>query len=132
MIKLQVPVDWKGKTYHVDLRRGHCIAIPLDHTHPQPNAFFAPLYEAAPHKAGDWIGDTREVLNSRGVGQIITQDTPNKQLKALLEPFNPVYQPEVQFTESDISEKRLKRFSRYWEKVGVELFGTDFEVKNRV
>ena len=79
-----------------------------------------------------WIGDTREVLNSRGVGQIITQDTPNKQLKALLEPFNPVYQPEVQFTESDISEKRLKRFSRYWEKVGVELFGTDFEVKNRV
>jgi kynurenine formamidase len=53
-------VEWKGKTFQVDLRQGHCIAIPLDHTHPQPNAFFAPLYEAAPHKAGDWIGDTRE------------------------------------------------------------------------
>ena len=60
MPKLQVPVEWKGKTFHVDLTNGHCLAIPLDHTHPQPNAFFAPLYEAAPHKAGDWIGDTRE------------------------------------------------------------------------
>ena len=70
-----------------------------------------------------WIGDTREVLKERGVGQVFTQDTPNKQVKALLEPFNPVWTPEVKFAESDIGEKRLKRFSRYWEKVGVELFG---------
>jgi hypothetical protein len=59
MAKLGVPVEWRGRTYHVDLQQGHCIAIPLDHTHPQPNAFFAPLYEAIAHKAGDWIGDTR-------------------------------------------------------------------------
>jgi len=70
-----------------------------------------------------WIGDTREVLKERGVGQVFTQDTPNKQVKALLEPFNPAWIPEVKFAESDIGEKRLKRFSRYWEKVGVELFG---------
>ena len=70
-----------------------------------------------------WIGDTREVLKERGVGQVFTQDTPNKQVKALLEPFNPVWIPEVKFAESDIGEKRLKRFSRYWEKVGIELFG---------
>ena len=76
-----------------------------------------------------WAGDTREILKARGVGQIITQDTPNKQLKALLEPFNPVYQPEVKFAESEISEKRLKRFSRYWEKVGAELFGEDLIIK---
>ena len=69
-----------------------------------------------------WIGDTREVLKERGVGQIYTQDSPNKQLKTLLEPFNPQYQKETQFAEAEISEKRLKRFSRYWEKVGVELF----------
>jgi deoxyribodipyrimidine photo-lyase len=49
----------------------------------------------------------------------------------LLEPFNPVYQPEVKFAESEISEKRLKRFSRYWEKVGVELFGDELIVKER-
>lgn len=78
-----------------------------------------------------WAGDTREILKARGIGQIITQDTPNKQLKALLEPFNPVYQPEVKFAKSEISEKRLKRFSRYWEKVGAELFGEDLMVKDK-
>ena len=60
MAHILLPFEWKGVTFQVDLNRGHCIAIPLDHTHPQPNAFFAPLYEATPHKAGDWIGDTRE------------------------------------------------------------------------
>ncbi len=70
-----------------------------------------------------WIGDTRAILKERGVGQIVTQDTPNKQVKALLEPFNPIYQPEIKFTEAEISEQRLKRFTRYWDKVSVELFG---------
>ena len=60
MPKLRVPVEWKGKVFHADLSNGYCLAIPLSHTHAQPNAFHAPLYEAAPHKAGDWIGDTRE------------------------------------------------------------------------
>jgi kynurenine formamidase len=60
MKDIQIPVAWKGKTLHANLNNGHCLAIPLDHSHPQPNAFFAPLYEATPHKAGDWIGDTRE------------------------------------------------------------------------
>jgi deoxyribodipyrimidine photo-lyase len=70
-----------------------------------------------------WIGDTGTILKERGVGQIFTQDTPNKQLKALLEPFNTQWMPETKFAETEVSEKRLKRFSRYWEKVGVELFG---------
>lgn len=60
MLRLRVPVEWKGSILHADLSNGHCLAIPLDHVHPQPNAFFAPLYEATPHKAGDWVGDTRE------------------------------------------------------------------------
>lgn len=60
MPHIQTSFEWKGKTLHADLRNGLCIAIPLDHTHPQPNAFFAPGYEAIPHKAGDWVGDTRE------------------------------------------------------------------------
>ena len=57
-----------------------------------------------------WVGDTREILKARGVGQVVTQESPNKQLKALLEPFNPVYQAEVKFAESEISEKRLNVF----------------------
>ncbi len=72
-----------------------------------------------------WLGDTREVLNDRGVGQVVTQDTPNKQVRALLEPFNPIYQPEVKFTKAEMSEQRLKRFSRYWDKVRIDLFGDD-------
>ena len=35
------------------------------------------------------------------------------------------------FAESDISEKRLKRFSRYWEKVGAELLGDELMTKDR-
>jgi len=70
-----------------------------------------------------WIGNTAEVLQERNVGQVITQDTPNKQIKNLLEPFNTNWQPEVKFVEAEISEKRLKRFSRYWDKVGTELYG---------
>lgn len=70
-----------------------------------------------------WIGDTYEVLQSRAVGQLITQETPNKQIKTMLEPFNTNWQPEMKFLDMEISEKRLKRFSRYWDKVGAELFG---------
>ena len=70
-----------------------------------------------------WLGDTRTILKERGVGQIITQNTPNLQLKAVLEPFQTLWQPELPFIDADISEKRLKRFSRYWDKVGQALFG---------
>ena len=59
MRNLAVTVPWKGHTLTASLDQGYCLAIPLDHAHPQPNAYAAPLYEAAPHKSGDWIGDTR-------------------------------------------------------------------------
>jgi deoxyribodipyrimidine photo-lyase len=70
-----------------------------------------------------WIGDTSEILKERGVGQIITQNTPNLQQKSILEPFQISWQPEINFIDADISDQRLKRFSRYWDKVGPELFG---------
>src|SRR3990170_2146520 len=60
MIPFNIPIHWNGKELHADLSAGHCIAIPLDHNFPQPNAFFAPLYEAVPHRVDGWIGDTRE------------------------------------------------------------------------
>jgi deoxyribodipyrimidine photo-lyase len=77
-----------------------------------------------------WIGDTREILNERGVGQVVTQDTPNRHVKALLESFNPIWQPEIKFTDAELSENRLKRFSRYWSKVGTELFGEDINIQS--
>ncbi len=73
-----------------------------------------------------WMGDTPTVLKERGVGQVITQQTPNKQIKALLEPFNTTWQPEVKFADVEISGNRLKRFSRYWEKVGPAILGEGY------
>ncbi|HZV67903.1 MAG TPA: cyclase family protein [Saprospiraceae bacterium] len=55
-----IALEWNGTTLHADVSEGYCIAIPLDHTTDQPNAYYAPLYEATPVKVGTWIGDTRE------------------------------------------------------------------------
>ncbi len=60
MSPLILSVQWNGETLHANLNEGYCIAIPLDHNRPQPNAYLAPLYEAAPHCAGNWIGDTNQ------------------------------------------------------------------------
>ena len=72
-----------------------------------------------------WIGDTYEVLMQRGVGRITTQNTPNLKLKSLLAPFSPVWEREQKLVDIEISSKRLKRFSRYWEKVGPLVLGDD-------
>lgn len=64
-----------------------------------------------------WLGDTATVLTQRGVGQVVTQATPNGQIKQLLAAFAPMWQAEVPLVEVEHSPQRLKRFSRYWEKV---------------
>lgn len=74
-----------------------------------------------------WYGDTYEILMSKNVGSVITQDTPNQKIKALLAPFLPKWQPVDKFVNVEISEKRLKRFSRYWEKVGPLILGEAHE-----
>ncbi len=73
-----------------------------------------------------WQGDTYSILSERGIGQVVTQNTPNTQIKSLLEPFNSLWQPEAKFVKAEISEKRLMRYSRYWEKAGQEFFGPNF------
>lgn len=85
--------------------------------------FVADCLSELPTDVEVWLGDTREILKQRGVGKVITQNTPNLQIKALLEPFQSELLPELQFIDAEISEQRLKRFSRYWDKVGQELFG---------
>lgn len=76
-----------------------------------------------------WLGDTYQVLEERGVGQLTTQNTPNLEIKHLLEPFKVQWQAEMPFTDAEISEKRLKRFSRYWSKVGQEMFGDEITIQ---
>lgn len=70
-----------------------------------------------------WLGDTRQVLAEHGVGQVVSQNTPNLYVKSLLAPFNPIWQEEEKFTTAELSLKRLARFSRYWEKVQPEILG---------
>lgn len=65
-----------------------------------------------------WIGDTEEVLIKRGVGRVVTQDTPNRRVRELLDPFLPKYELVAKLADVEISAQRLKRFSRYWEKLG--------------
>jgi len=65
-----------------------------------------------------WIGDTYEVLMQRAVGKIITQDTPNLKVKQLLSGFATKWQAVPKLANIELSAKRLRRYSRYWEKVG--------------
>lgn len=65
-----------------------------------------------------WLGNTGNVLQERGVGQVISQNTPNLQVKALLSGFNPIWQDEPKITNEELSINRLQRFTHYWEKVG--------------
>jgi len=76
-----------------------------------------------------WLGDTYEILIKKGVGQVITQDTPNLKIKELLAPFIPNWQLVAKLADVEISPQRLKRFSRYWEKVGPVLLGAAAERK---
>lgn len=70
-----------------------------------------------------WVGDTYEVLMQRGVGQVITQATPNLKIKQMLAPFITKWQQVDKLANVEMSEKRMQRFSRYWEKAGPLLLG---------
>jgi deoxyribodipyrimidine photo-lyase len=76
-----------------------------------------------------WLGDTYDVLISRGVGLVTTQDTPNMKIRELLAPFIPKWQPVEKLINTEMSKGRLKRFSRYWEKAGPLLLGV---TKNKI
>lgn len=77
-----------------------------------------------------WLGNTREILQELGVGQVISQNTPSLHVKSLLAPFNPIWQEEEKFTNVEVSLKRLERFSRYWEKVLPEVLGHSSDMAN--
>ena len=71
-----------------------------------------------------WLGDTSAVLQELGIGQIISQNTPNLQVKTLLSGFNPIWQDEAKLANVELSITRLQRFTHYWEKVGPEVLKT--------
>lgn len=71
-----------------------------------------------------WVGDTYEILLQRNVGELITQATPNSKIKEILAPFLTKWQPVDKLVNVEMSDKRLQRFSRYWDKAGPILLDT--------
>ena len=71
-----------------------------------------------------WVGDTYDVLMQRNVGELITQATPNIKIKEMLTPFLTKWQPVDKLVDVEMSDKRLQRFSRYWDKAGPLLLNT--------
>jgi deoxyribodipyrimidine photo-lyase len=70
-----------------------------------------------------WQGELADVLRHRGVAEVVTQRTPNPDLQALLRDQRVIWHAEPAFAPVSLGENALKRFSRYWEKVGPVLLG---------
>ena len=70
-----------------------------------------------------WQGDLAHVLRHRGVAEVVTQRTPNPDLQALLRDQRVIWHAEPAFAPVSLGENALKRFSRYWQKVGPVLLG---------
>ncbi|WP_137719968.1 FAD-binding domain-containing protein [Methylobacillus flagellatus] len=70
-----------------------------------------------------WVGDTRAVLSALDIGGIVTQASPNRDLQRLLAKFAVHWVAEEPIAEVELRASDLKRFSRYWQKVGPQLLG---------
>lgn len=70
-----------------------------------------------------WVGDTYAVLEQKQVGELLTQATPNTCIKDVLAPFLVKWLPVEKLANIALSDKRLQRFSRYWDKAGPLLLG---------
>ncbi|MDF1698664.1 MAG: cyclase family protein [Saprospiraceae bacterium] len=57
---MKINVTYNNETFTVDLDHPHDISIPLIPGNDAPNCFWAPLFEASPVVAGDWIGDVNQ------------------------------------------------------------------------
>jgi deoxyribodipyrimidine photo-lyase len=70
-----------------------------------------------------WQGSLADVLRYYETASVITQRTPQTQLADLLTAYEISWQPELEFAPVELGERHLKRFSRYWERVGPLLLG---------
>lgn len=57
---MTIQIDHNNASYEVDLSHPLDISIPLVSGSDSPNCFWAPLFEATPVVAGDWIGDVNQ------------------------------------------------------------------------
>lgn len=80
-----------------------------------------------------WLGDTAGVLTQCGIAQVLTQNTPNPQLKTVLAPFLPIWENEEAFISGSLNlpPNGLNRFSRYWNKAGRHVLGDAKALKGK-
>lgn len=68
-----------------------------------------------------WVGKTTEVFSHLGARSVITQDTPQTQLKQLIADWPVEWQAEPALTATVLDQHDLMRFSRYWKKAGPDI-----------
>lgn len=66
---MKTKLEWKGRSYSCDLSQHFDISIPLFEGEKGVNCFYAPFYETAPVRAGDFVGSTEEggAVNFRNI-----------------------------------------------------------------
>ena len=55
-----IKFEYQNDSYQVDLSHPLDISIPLIPGKESPNCFWAPIFDAEPVKAGDWVGDVNQ------------------------------------------------------------------------
>jgi len=70
-----------------------------------------------------WIGDTATVLNTLNVHHIITQATPNQQLKEQVSAFETDWMDEEFVCEIALTPDDLKSFTQFWKKASNNFIG---------
>ena len=70
-----------------------------------------------------WVGDTAIVLNTLNVHYIITQATPNQQLKEQVSAFDTDWMDEEFVCEISLTADDLKSFTQFWKKASNNFIG---------
>jgi len=75
-----------------------------------------------------WIGSTKDVLAGFSKEQIISQDTPNPVIKAVVKDARLTWVKAPSLYDTSFSDHELMRFSRYWKKVEPLVFAEQNQV----
>lgn len=70
-----------------------------------------------------WIGQTNAVLQHLKTQHIITQDTPNQQLKQLVAGYPVTWQPEKKVCAAILKPEEITSFSKFWKVASPHFIG---------
>lgn len=76
-----------------------------------------------------WIGQTSAVFKHLKTQHIITQDTPNQQLKQLVAEYPVTWQPEQKVCTNTFTSEQLTSFSKFWKVASHDFIGASNKKK---